>query len=226
MTQERTEKINAIIQRRKPLADKIQKTRGTIEKIFANFDRLMPTCQATLNNEAIASSFAGLAEIVDSCSRPLSTLRRLSDDLALMQNRFSRNTLNIAVIGRARQGKSKLLQTITGLGATEIPDGDKFFCTGVRSDIINEPNATTAYARVNFLTERQFINDKVAPYFEDLQKFKPELFTPSSVQEFQNLRLPEPGTFKTSSEKPEAEPQMNLHLQHRELPPLIEAGAS
>jgi len=38
---------------------------------------------------------------------------------------FSRSTLNIGVIGRARQGKSRLLQSLTGLGTEEIPSGDR-----------------------------------------------------------------------------------------------------
>ena len=62
----------------------------------------------------------------------------LNADLERLRNRFSRKALNITVIGRARQGKSRLLQTITGLSAEEIPDGNLAFCTGVRSDIVNE----------------------------------------------------------------------------------------
>lgn len=211
MGQERTDKINSIIRRRKPLAENIKNIRASISKVTAGFERMLPVCQAVLNDEAIANDFAGMSGILDSCSRPISELRRLSDDLSRLQARFSRDTLNIAVIGRARQGKSRLLQTITGLGAEEIPDGNQAFCTGVRSDIINTPNIDTAYAQVSFLTERQFIDDRIAPYFRDLQQYKADLFAPSDIYGFQSMKLPEPGTFKAS---PEASTQMNLHLQH------------
>ena len=211
MGQERTERINSIISRRKPLVEDIQNIRNNIGKVTASFDRMLSVCQAVLNDESLSPEFQGMSGVLDTCSRPLGELRRLNDELALLQNRFSRDTLNIAVIGRARQGKSKLLQTITGLGAEEIPDGNQAFCTGVRSDIINTPNLTEAYAQVSFLTERQFIEEKVVPYFRDLQQYKADLFTPADIHGFQSLRLPEPGTFKAS---PETMTQMNLHLQH------------
>ena len=207
----RTERIESIIARRKPLAENINSIRSSIAKISSAYERMTPLCSAILNDESIVSEFPGMSEILASCEKPLNELQRLRGDLSLIQNRFSRDTLNIAVIGRARQGKSRLLQTITGLTAEEIPDGDKAFCTGVRSDIINDSNLAEAFAQVNFLTERQFIDERVTPYFRDLQEYKPDLFSPSSVYDFASMRLPEPGTFKAS---PEASTQMNLHLQH------------
>lgn len=81
----------------------------------------------------------------------------------------------------------------------------------VRAHIINDSNLAAAFAQVNFLTERQFIDERVAPYFHDLQEYKPDMFSPSSVCDFASMRLPEPGTFKAS---PQASTQMNLHLQH------------
>ena len=211
MGQERTEKISSIIARRKPLSEHIQNIRNNIAKVTSGFDRMLPVCQAVLNDESLASEFVGMSDVLDSCSRPVGELRKLDDELSLLQNRFSRDTLNIAVIGRARQGKSRLLQTITGLGPEEIPDGNHEYCTGVRSDIINTPNVNGAYATVNFLTERQFIDERIAPYFRELQNCKADLFAPSSVYEFQTLQLPEPGTFKAS---PETATLMNLYLQH------------
>ena len=135
----------------------------------------------------------------------------LMADLHNIAARLSLRTLNIAVIGRARHGKSRLLQTITGLSAQEIPDGNLAFCTGVRSDIINDPSASEAYAVVNFLTERRFISENIEPYFADLQQHKIDLFSPSTVAEFKTQNIPEPGTLKAS---PEYITQMNLHLEH------------
>lgn len=211
MGQDRTDRINSIINRRKPLISDIQNIRSGIGKISSAFERMLPVCRAVLSDESISSEFPGMSVILDTFARPVSDLRKTDESLALLQNRFSRDTLNIAVIGRARQGKSRLLQTITGLSTEEIPDGNQAFCTGVRSDIINTPSTDTAYAQVSFLTERQFIDEKLAPYFEDLQEYKSDLFTPSSIHEFQTMRLPEPGTFKAS---PEAMTLMNLYLKH------------
>ena len=211
MGQERSEKISSIISKRKPLSENIKTIRASIAQTAASFERMTPVCSAALSDDSIAQDFAGMQEVLDSCARNISELQGLRDSLAHLQNRFSRDTLNIAVIGRARQGKSRLLQTITGLTSAEIPDGNQAFCTGVRSDIINTSGIDTAYAQVHFLTERQFIEERLAPYFRDLQEFRPDMFTPSSIYDFQAMRLPEPGTFKAS---PEAMTQMNLHLQH------------
>ena len=153
MSRSMTERIESIIARRKPLAENIQSIRDSIAKISSAYERMTPVCNAVINDESIAREFPGLSEILTACEKPVNELQRLRADLALIQNRFSRDTLNIAVIGRARQGKSRLLQTITGLTSEEIPDGNKEFCTGVRSDIINDSNLTSAFAQVNFLTE-------------------------------------------------------------------------
>ena len=211
MGQERTERISSIISKRKPLSENIKTIRASIAQTAAAFERMTPVCSVVLSDDSIAQDFAGMREVLDSCARNIAELLRLREDLTHLQNRFSRDTLNIAVIGRARQGKSRLLQTITGLTAIEIPDGNQAFCTCVRSDIINTAGIDTAYAQVHFLTERQFIEERLAPYFHDLQEFRPDMFTPSSIYDFQAMRLPEPGTFKAS---PEAMTQMNLHLQH------------
>ena len=204
----RQERIESIIQQRKPLAERVLGVRERLTQALDQFERFQVLCRSTLQDKELAPEFGDLGRILDEAARPMRDGVALKDDLTLIQNRLSRDTLNIAVIGRARQGKSRLLQTITGLTTEEIPDGNQAFCTGVRSDIINDPTAERAYAQVNFLTEKRFIDENIAPYFRDLQVYKPDLFTPMSVAEFKAFALPTPGA------SPEAVTQMNLHLQH------------
>src|SRR5207253_2782297 len=71
------------------------------------------------------------------------------------------------VVGRARQGKSRLLQSLTGLSAVEIPDGDRQHCTGVRSTVFHQPGAQ-AHGKVWFHSEASFLRDVVAPYYDEL----------------------------------------------------------
>ncbi|MEI6426947.1 MAG: hypothetical protein WCO45_00965 [Pseudanabaena sp. ELA607] len=89
-------------------------------------------------------------------------------DLSKLKIRFSRNTLNIGVIGRAGQGKSRLLQSLSGLSTAEIPSGDRSHCTGVRSTIHHAIGVET-YAEVWFHSERSFLNEIINPYYEKLQ---------------------------------------------------------
>ena len=54
--------------------------------------------------------------------------------------RFQRDFINIAVVGPARQGKSRLLQSVTGLDSRCIPAFDGDHCTGASSIIENGDN--------------------------------------------------------------------------------------
>ncbi|MGD1701649.1 hypothetical protein [Dapis sp. BLCC M229] len=45
------------------------------------------------------------------------------------------------MVGKPRQGKSKFLQTLTGLSRNEIPDGSGQHCTGVMSIIYHQLEA-------------------------------------------------------------------------------------
>lgn len=210
--------IESIIKQRAPLAEKITQSREKLSRVLSKFEEFSNLCRKynrDLDSESDSVSgsekLAELFKTVNSSEHIINEGSWLTADLHNIAARLSRRTLNIAVIGRARQGKSRLLQTITGLSAQEIPDGNLAFCTGVRSDIINDPSASEAYAVVNFLTERRFISENIEPYFTDLQQHKIDLFPPSSVAEFKTQNIPEPGTLKAS---PEYITQMNLHLEH------------
>jgi hypothetical protein len=106
-------------------------------------------------------------------------------DLSKLKQRFIRNTLNIGVIGRARQGKSRLLQSLTQLTKVEIPDGDRQHCTGVRSTIYHTPQVEP-YGKVTFHTERSFLAEVIAPYYDELQLGIP----PATLEAFERQTIP------------------------------------
>lgn len=209
---ERQERIASIIKQRKPLAVKISSVRESLMQAATKFDRFRTLSLETASgSEELNNTFNGLLRAMENSDGIISECNSLSADLSKIQTRLSRDTLNIAVIGRARQGKSRLLQTITGLSPEEIPDGSKQFCTGVRSDIINEPSAAEAYAQVSFLSEKRFISDNIAPYFQELQRYKPDLFTPVTILEFSSMTLPSPESLHA---RPEDDTPMRSHLEH------------
>ena len=70
-----------------------------------------------------------------------------------LEKRFSRDTINISVIGKARQGKSRLLQSISGLENDIIPADNGGDCTGAKSLICNAIGETRA--EVSFFTEAE-----------------------------------------------------------------------
>ena len=131
-------------------------------------------------------------DAIDMLSALSVPLRKLSERAAREQAaldrvlaRLRRPTLNIGIVGRARQGKSKFLQSLTGLSTREIPDGSGQFCTGVPSTILHVPGTDT-YADVFFHSEASFLGDVVGPYYARLGLGP----APATLAEFKARSLP------------------------------------
>ncbi|MGB3507877.1 MAG: hypothetical protein WBA93_01250 [Microcoleaceae cyanobacterium] len=176
-------KITNIIAKRQPLTQKIQTTETnliSLKTAIQNLENLRYHLIQKTENPDITAHLQqiNIPHIQLTITQQLETLRKL-------KTRFSRPTLNIGVVGRARQGKSRLLQSLTGLTAAEIPDGSAQHCTGVRSTIYHHPTAET-FGEVWFHTERSFLEEIIAPYYDRLS-----LTTkPITLNEFANNPLP------------------------------------
>ncbi|NEQ74805.1 MAG: hypothetical protein F6K23_18205 [Okeania sp. SIO2C9] len=179
----RSETISDIIDKRRPLAQKIERTEENLRELTSALHALESQRNKLITQIEDRKIQGRLAEI-DFLALQLKIATEL-EALAKLKVRFSRDTLNIGVVGRARQGKSRLLQSLTGLTATEIPDGDRQHCTGVRSTIHHNPNVTT-FGEVYFHSERSFIDDVIAPYYEKLHLG----VKPNSLVEFASKPLP------------------------------------
>ena len=83
--------------------------------------------------------------------------------------RFNRDSINISVVGRARQGKSTLLQRISGLDASVIPASDGGDCTGTTSIICNEPGTRTAHATVVFYSKEEILQ-QLRDYIREMKQ--------------------------------------------------------
>lgn len=111
---------------------------------YASFFQNDPNLETRINEANPEKVKAYLETCLAECSR--------------LQERFGRDTINISVIGRARQGKSTLLQAISGLDENVIPASNGGSCTGTTSVICNEPGVKSAYAEVIFYTEDEIVN--------------------------------------------------------------------
>ena len=132
-----SEKIQSIISQRKRSAAHINSIKDNFSQLITSFEYFMHTCRTYLDNDLLKSERELTEKIfAEYDSGKISELQRDLDNIC---KRLSRETLNIAVVGKARQGKSRLLRTITDLPQSIIPDSKMGFCTGVRSDIINKP---------------------------------------------------------------------------------------
>lgn len=159
-------KISQIIAQRLPLAEKIAEVEKNSKLLLAKLAEIEQYRQQLLT-QIEDDKIRGYLEEID-YQTPQHQLETEIATLGQLKARFQRKTLNIGVIGRAGQGKSQLLQTLSGLSSAEIPTGDRQHCTGVRSTIHHNPNIET-YAEVWFHSEISFLNEVIAPYYEKLQ---------------------------------------------------------
>ena len=71
-------------------------------------------------------------------------------ELERIINRLSRNNLNISFIGRTGQGKSLVMQNISGLDSAVIPSSNRGDCTGAKSIITNSESGPVS-AKIHFI---------------------------------------------------------------------------
>lgn len=166
MNANRTKQIASIVEKRRPLAEKIATVAANLATLSQTLRDLEAHRQQILTQLDDVNSWGRLQEI--DLSLIQGNIAAELQALIQLQQRFSRDTLNIGVVGRARQGKSRLLQSLTGLTAAEIPDGDRQHCTGVRSTIHHNPSMDV-YGEVWFHSERSFLDQVIAPYYEKLR---------------------------------------------------------
>ena len=179
----RAEQIARIIDQRQPLAKRIETAIGNLEALrgaLHSIDAKRAELLEKIGEEEVKGKLGSLdfRSPHDAITEQLVVLEKL-------QTRFSRNTLNIGVIGMMRQGKSTLLQSLTGLGNNVIPAKSGGVCTAVRSKIRHQPQGETK-AVVSYHSEMSFVNDVLKPYYNDLSLTP----SPHTLADFIDSELP------------------------------------
>ena len=129
----------------------------------------------------------------------------LSAEQSLEQaiRRLARETVTIGVAGLARQGKSTLLKSLTGLDDSAIPTGSMDFCTAARSEIRNSRQMRAVISRHD---RESFFRETVLPYYSALN-LSP---APLDLREFMTAPLPQLPASATSNNK-------NLYLTLKDI---------
>lgn len=165
MATSKNSQITGILEKRRPIARKVAEIESNLQTLALALQDLDKYRAQLLSKIDDLESIGRLQEI--NLTAIQSSINEELGALSKLKNRFARNTLNIGVIGRAGQGKSSLLQSLSGL-SDEIPTGDRSHCTGVRSTIHHNPNVET-YGEIWFHSERSFLNEVINPYYEKLR---------------------------------------------------------
>ena len=161
----RAQRIDQIIKKRKNFSAKLQRDQESLETCKCALINLKKHRDDLITKGIDVNSAVCLSEIDFSV---LENIKTLIVSLQQLYDRCTRNTINIAVVGYARQGKSRLLRSLTGLKNTVIPDGGNGYCTGTLSKICHEPGLLEAKAKVKFCSWQDFREDILNPYYETL----------------------------------------------------------
>jgi GTPase Era involved in 16S rRNA processing len=190
----RTETINTIIANRKPIAEKTAKTIAHLENVRGALRLCSDMLQRALP-KASDEQKSVLQEHNTEIDRFVNDLipARIRE-LDQLQHRFNRPTLNIGVVGNARQGKSTFLQALTGLSSEEIPAAETDHCTGAPSIVINHHET---YANIEFFEEEEFLKEIILPFYTQLN-LTPQ---PNSFYAFANTALTQPSRQLSATEQ-------------------------
>lgn len=153
-----------------------------------------------IQNLGDCNDSVSLQEIENVISENREKINTLRSVLMRLRNRYSRDSVNIGIVGVPKQGKSTLLQSLTGLDEAIIPTGFKWV-TGACSYLRHDPNVTPgdAYAIITPYTRDEFLQVVITPFTDSLNI--PRLYTPEDLR---TLSLPD------ISELPKKEQHMQL----------------
>lgn len=103
--------------------------------------------------------------------------------------RFGRDRINISVVGKARIGKSRFLQSVTNLNDKVIPAFSDSDCTGATSVIQNTPG-TKLRAELTFRSENEMV-EIVQNYLDQIISDKNKRMIVRTLNDIRDLKIEE-----------------------------------
>ena len=153
--------IDDIIAVRKQRAGVVEEARQNCTEVL-NAVRAFSEVQANFRkNPNMESGLPGGMEIIERIAGiPTDEFYRLhnqySAELDRLTKRLNRDSLHISFIGRAGQGKSLVMQGISGLSGNVIPSAEGSDCTGAKS-IITNSDSDEVRAEITFFSEMEMV---------------------------------------------------------------------
>lgn len=182
-------RIDSIIATRQ---ENLPKIGGEIKVARSNIRSLLELQEAL---DDARSAFHGdkAIQIIDQTRQAVIQLSSLMSKrvnaLEALKKSFGRNTINIALSGAARSGKSTTLQNMSGLGDEQLPSGSTKPLTAVTSRLFNSKES---FASVRFRSAQTFVTDFVTPNLNALNECLDEgrRISIDSIDEFRHAELP------------------------------------
>ena len=158
-----SQQIQAIIARRQEQAKQVRTVKQNLLSRQETLQNLESERQALISNNPNLE--ARLQE--HDLTYTLESIISVKKELENLGKRLSRNTLNIGVVGRMRNGKSCLLQSLTGLGNEQIPTSAQGVCTRGLSKILHVSDPKDTRNEIEFHTWSSF-KEIIHLYFDKL----------------------------------------------------------
>jgi len=160
------DQIQRILDGRKQKVDALKEKKLLLQTIRADLkacNELYEQAEQIENEKLRKQYMAFFSQVQTNCV--MEKVTELSSRIDAVIRSMSRDTINIGTVGKARQGKSKFLQSVSGLGNQVIPAYDGSFCTGATSVIHNDENMRPGEVRaVLTFRSREDIVDTVQTY--------------------------------------------------------------
>lgn len=171
--------IAEVLSKRQKKAPELDNVHRVLLELEMQLDKLQQMARTEVPKDAVHLA----TDISSKLNNVQEELAHLSNTVSNVATRFKRGVINIGVAGSARQGKSTLLQNISGLTDIEIPTSSDLPCTGAKSKIYH--SEVKANAEVVFFSKQEFLTEIVYAYYDRLK-----LPRPFSLEEFRKT-LPE-----------------------------------
>ena len=160
-------------------AERLKVVDAAISKWSAFEDDIARVSALTEAAERVNSHISGASSLLHSAA---DTVRGILAEYTTIRVRFARGTLCIGIGGTAGMGKSTFLQSATGLSENEIPTGDLYCTTAVRSLIENSLDEKAAIA--DFHTPESFLAEVIAPLCSEIG-----ITAPTSMAAFRAMHV-------------------------------------
>lgn len=213
---DRTYAIKKIVEDRRCRHEEIQARLGAVSAVLAALESLKDRSashQQRLHDDVKVCSL--LRDLDAKAEEAIGRTGKLVEELRRLKKRTGRETLNIGVVGKPKQGKSTFLQALTGLEEAIIPTG-KDFVTGACSYLRHDPAVAPgdAYAVITPYSRREFMDEVLAPF---CKKFHLVLDAPDDLP---GLVLPDEAGL-TETEKFELERLRGLKADYNQYKDLL-----
>lgn len=193
------EKIDQIIAARQTKVPKLTQALQRFQEVKTSVDALedfrksIPESEGELSNRLNSIVTDGFYQEYDSVKQELERLLK----------RFSRKHIHMSFVGKAGQGKSLVMQNISGLKGDVIPSSDGSDCTGAKS-IITNSDSETVNAEIEFYSQQELL-DIVNRYLENIWGEDSDIYRQYSVRTVSDIKSLPIGEFNKALDRREGE---------------------